>query len=120
MNKRLYLCSDSVLPSPFSNSVCDVIFILESNLATAALPKIENYTALADPTQRYCTHGGIAAYVKNNILKSVIDLSYNECYVTFKLDFAPSYIFGGVYIQPENSKYFTPNMFAQLDSLISS
>ena len=37
----------------------------------------------------------------------------------FRFDFAPTYIVGGVYIQAENSKYFSPNMFAELDSLLS-
>ena len=58
-------------------------------------------------------------YVKNSYAKNIFDLSFGECYVTFRFDFAPTYIVGGVYIQPENSKYFSPNMFAELDSLLS-
>ena len=41
------------------------------------------------------------------------------CYLTLRFDFTPCYLFGGVYIQPENSKYLSPNMFASLDSLLS-
>ena len=68
---------------------------------------------------KYCSHGGIAVYIKNTYVKNIIDLSYNECYLTLRLDFAPCYLFGCVYIQPENSKYFNPNMFASLNSLLS-
>ena len=97
----------------------DVIFILESNLSTPVLTKIENYTAYADANLKICKHGGIAAYAKNSYAKNIFDLSFSECYVTFRFDFAPTYIVRGVYIQPENSKYFSPNMFAELDSLLS-
>ena len=83
-----------------------------------ALPKIVNYTAFADPKKNFCNHGGIAAYVKNCFASNIFDLSYNECYVSFRLDIAPTYLFGGVYINPENSKYFTPEMFTELDSLL--
>ena len=83
-----------------------------------ALPKIVNYTTFADPKKKFCNHGGIAAYVKNCFASNIFDLSYNECYVSFRLDIAPTYLFGGVYINPENSKYFTPEMFAELDSLL--
>ena len=83
-----------------------------------ALPTIVNYTTFADPKKKFCNHGGIAAYVKNCFASNIFDLSYNECYVSFRLDIAPTYLFGGVYINPENSKYFTPEMFAELDSLL--
>ena len=97
----------------------DVIFILETNLATSILPNIESYTAYANPNLKLCTHGGIAAYVKNNYSQNIFDLSYGECYITFRFNFAPSYIFGGVYIQPENSKYFSPSMFDNLSAFFS-
>ena len=56
--------------------------------------------------------------MKNCFASNIFDLSYDECYVSFRLDIAPTYLFGGVYINPENSKYFTPEMFAELDSLL--
>ena len=111
------MCNGNIA-TPFDESVYDFIFILESNLATPVLLEIENYTAYADPNLKICKHGGIAAYVKNSYAKNIFDLSFSACYITFRFDFAPTYIVG-VYIQPENSKYFSPNMFAELDSLLS-
>ena len=119
INKRLYLYNENVSITPFRHSTYDIIFIFETNLVSSALPKIDNYTALANPNLKYCTHGGIAVFVKNTIIKNVFDLTHNACYIAFRLDTVPSYIFGGVYIQPENSRYFTPNMFAELDTLLS-
>ena len=112
------MCSDENTSfTPFCDEY-DIIFILESNLTASVLPNFAEYTAIANPSLKYCNHGGIAVYVKNYLIKSVMDISFNECYVTFRLDTAPNYLFGGVYIQPENSKYFSPNMFADLDTLL--
>ena len=58
-------------------------------------------------------------YIKNNLVKNVMDISYNRSFLAFRFDFGPSYLFGGVYIQPENSKNFEPGMFADLDTLTS-
>ena len=56
--------------------------------------------------------------MKKKSVKNVIDISYNRCFLTFRFDFALSYLFGGVYIKPENSKHFEPSMFADLDTLM--
>ena len=97
----------------------DVIFILEANLATSVLPSVKHYTAYANPNLKLCIHCGIAVYEKNDYSKNIFDLSYGECYITFRFNFAPNYIFGGVYIQPENAGYFNPSMCAQLASILS-
>ena len=40
--------------------------------------------------QGHCTQGGIAVYMKKKLVKNVIDISYNRCFLTFRFDFAPS------------------------------
>ena len=57
--------------------------------------------------------------MKDIYTRNIFNLSYSDCYVIFRFDFAPSYIFDGVYIQLENSKYLTSRMFAEVDSLLS-
>ena len=52
----------------------------------------------------------VFAYVKNCFASNILDLSYKDCYVSFRLDIATIYLFGGVYIKSENSKHFTPEM----------
>ena len=118
MNKRLYLCRDNIT-TPFTrNNDFDVLFILETNLAASVLPDIKHFTAFADPNTKSSRHGGIALYIRNNIAENVFDISYKECYISFRFDFAPEFLYDGVYIQPENSKYFKINMFAELDLLL--
>ena len=53
------------------------------------------------------------------MLHYVINLIYNECYISFRFDFAPNVLFGGIYIQPENSKYFKLQTFADVDNLLA-
>ena len=50
--------------------------------------------------------------------KNIFSIRHNECYLSFRLDFAPNYVFCGVYIQPENAKYFQSKMFADVNSLL--
>ena len=95
--------------------IYDIIFIFESNLPHLALPKIDGYTVFSNPENKYCKHGGIAMYIKDNISSNIFDITYNECFMTFRLDFTPERMFGGVYIQPEGSKYYSDKMFADFD-----
>ena len=86
----------------------------ESAMGFDILPEIEGYKKYADPNVVHINHGGIVAYVHKCLVPHVFDVRYNTCYVAFRLDFAPLFIFIGVYIQPENSKYFTTEMFSDL------
>ena len=119
MNKRLYLLSNkkNVKISPFDGGLYDIIFILETNLAYSALPEIDNYTVLCN-SDRYCKQGGIAVYLKDDIATHIFDVTYNECYIMFRLDFAPSRMFGGVYIYHERSVNYDDKMFADVDELL--
>ena len=42
------------------------------------------------------------------------------CYISFRLDFIPSIIFIGSYIQLESSRYFDDSMFGDLCDLLMS
>ena len=84
------------------------------------LPEIEGYKKYADQNILKLQHGGIVAYVHKALVPHVFDVTYNTCYISFRLDFAPLFIFIGVYIQPENSKYFTSDMFSDLSDLLIS
>ena len=120
MNKRLYLLSNkkNLKISPLDGSLYDIVFIFESNLAYSALPEIDKYTVFCNP-ERYCKHGGIALYVKDNIANHIFDITYNECFIMFRLDFAPERMFGGVYIYPESSIYYLDKMFADVDQMLA-
>ena len=63
-------------------------------------------------------HGGIVAYVERSIASNVFEIVYNECFVSFRLDFVPHLTLIGAYVQPESSPYFNPRMFHDLSSLI--
>ena len=95
-----------------------MMFFFETNLTTMALPTFDNYTVISNPNRKSSSHGGIAVYIKNHLRKNVIDIEYNECYISFRLDIAPDFIFAGTYIQPENSKYLSLQMLADLNALL--
>ena len=96
------------------------MFLLESSLGYDIIPNMKNYTKIADRSIGALTHGGIVSYVSNSIIKHVFDVKYETCYLSFRLDFVPKYIFIGAYIQPSSSRYFNPDMFGILGSLIMS
>ena len=84
----------------------------------SGLPTIPNYKLFSDISVDTRICGGIIVYIKNNIANHVFQIKYNTCYISFRLDFCPELIFIGTYIQPESSKYFSPNMFADVASLL--
>ena len=84
------------------------------------IPEIENFKKYADQNVLQLNHGGIVAYVHKTLISHVFDVQYETCYLSFRLDFAPTFIFIGVYIQPENSRYFSTEMFGVLSSLLIS
>ena len=59
-------------------------------------------------------------YIRKHLATHVFDVTFNTCYISLRLDFAPAYLITGTYIQPENSKYFEPNMFSHLSTLLIS
>ena len=84
------------------------------------LPEIDNYQKYADQKISQTNHGGVVAYVHVSLVAHVFDIQYETCYVSFRLDFAPSFIFVGAYIQPESSKYFSTELFGALSRLLIS
>ena len=84
------------------------------------IPEIENFKKYADPNILQLNHGGIVAYVHKSLIAHVFDVQYETCFVSFRLDFAPSFIFIGMYIQPESSRYFSTDLFGLLSDLLIS
>ena len=80
------------------------------------LPNIKNYTKFADQSVKILDHGGIVAYVHNILASHVFDVTYSDCFISFRLDFIPEFVFIGAYIQPENSLHFDADMFGALGS----
>ena len=86
----------------------------------AIIPEIDNYKKYAAHNITRLNHGGIVAYIHKMLIPNVFDVSYHTCFISFRLDYIPNFIFIGVYIQPENSSYFTPAMFSDLSDLLIS
>ena len=84
---------------------------METSAGYDAIPTISGYERFVDKEVRELNHGGIVFHVSNVLAPHVINISFNKSYVSFRLNFTPSLIFIGCYIQPENSKYFDPKMF---------
>ena len=63
-------------------------------------------------------HGGIALFVSRKLLAHVYDVTFSTSFISFRMDFIPSLVFIGCYVQPENSKYFNPDLFSDLCSFL--
>ena len=96
----------------------DVLFISETHTTLKSLPKIDGYQKFADPEIEERSRGGIALYVRNHLTKEVCNIMYDECFITFKLKESPSFLFIGVYIPPEGSRYEDIGAFARLSILL--
>ena len=106
--------------SPIETEKPKIIFLLETAMGFDILPEISEYKKYADPNIVQINHGGIVAYIHQSLVPHVFDVKYGTCFVAFRLDFAPLFLFIGVYIQPENSRYFTTDMFSELSELLMS
>ena len=116
VNRRLLEITKNI--SPISVQKPDVIFVTETSAGYDAIPNIEGYEKYADKDIRELNHGGIAFYVCSALVPHVFNISFNKSYVSFRLNFVPSLVFIGCYIQPENSKYFDPDMFSELGGFL--
>ena len=59
-------------------------------------------------------------FISSALAPYVFNITFNESYVSFRLNFIPTLVFIGCYIQPENSKYFDPDMFGELGAFLLS
>ena len=96
----------------------DIVFLTETSAGYDAIPTIGGYEKFADKEIRELNHGGIVCYVRSALAPHVFNIIFNESYVSFRLNFIPTFVFIGCYIQPENSKYFDPDMFGELGALL--
>lgn len=58
--------------------------------------------------------GGVGALVKSVLWPFVMELDLRKDQVWFKLEFTPGLIFGGIYIPPSDSPYFSNQSFADI------
>ena len=118
MNRRLSDIIKNI--SPISVQKPDIIFVTETSAGYDAIPFIRGYEKFADKEIRELNHGGIVCYVSSVLAPHVFNVSFNEIYVSFRLNFIPTLVFIGCYIQPESSKYFNPDMFGELGAFLVS
>ena len=104
--------------SPISEQRPDVIFVTETAAGYDAIPSIQGYVKFADKDVRELNHGGIVLYVSSALVPHVYNVTFNKCFISFRLNFMPSVVFVGCYIQPESSKYFDPDMFSELGGFL--
>ena len=115
VNRRLVDIVKNI--SPISDTP-DILFVTETSVPYGALPNIKKYTKYADKNVIKCHYGGVTVYVRNELASHVFGIHFKSCFISFQLDFIPSFVFIGCYIQPENSKYFNPGMFSDLSILL--
>ena len=111
---NILICNNS----PIKSKQYQIIFTSETSIGYNGLPVIPKYTLFADSTVLTRNHGGIATYISDNIASHVFNITYKQSYTAFRLDFCPTYIFIGTYIQPESSNYYTPVMFTDVVNLL--
>ena len=76
--------------SPFESEKPNIIFLSETAMGYDILPDISNYQKYMDQSISQINHGGVVAYVHISLVSHVFDVQYETCYVSFRLDFAPS------------------------------
>ena len=116
VNRRLNEITKNI--SPIISDCPDIIFVSETSAGYDAIPEIDLYTKFADKDIKTLSHGGLAFYISKNISSYVFDISFSKSYVSFRLDFTPSLMFIGCYVQPEKSNYFDANLFSELCSFL--
>ena len=94
----------------------DIIFLLETNLGYDVLPSFDYYTKFANPDIKICNFGGIACYVKHGLANHLFQIRFDSSFISFRIDTCPSFMFYGVYIQPEGARYFNEGLFTDLVS----
>ena len=100
-NKKLHFFNNlEKQKNTFFDSKYDLIFISETNLGYSALPIIKNFTIIADPDKKVCSHGGIVRYLKNHLARHIFQTCFRDSHISFRLAVIPKFVLFGVYIQP--------------------
>ena len=84
--------------SPISVQKPDIVFLTETSAGYDAIPTIGGYEKFADKEIRELNHGGIVCYVRSALAPHVFNITFNESYVSFRLNFIPTFVFIGCYI----------------------
>ena len=95
----------------------DILFISESHGNCLSMPEITGFKVVGDPKfPLISTHGGIVAYIKNDIYEHIQSLRFSKCSLSFKLGVAPNIFFMGTYMYPYDSHNYHDGDFALLSS----
>ena len=68
--------------------------------------------------KKICQFGGIACYVKDAIAVHIFQVKYELSHLSFRIDTCSSFMFIGVYTQPEGARHFHESMFSVLAKAI--
>ena len=98
VNRRLI--NIAKVASPITDYKPDIFFALETSVSYDILPEINGFLKFADKNLLQLNHGGIAMYITKTISSHIFELRIEECFISFRLDFIPSILFIGTYIQP--------------------
>ena len=71
VNRRLTEIVKNISPI---TDLPDILFVTETSIPYGALPNIEKYKKFADKSVIKCNHGGVAAYVNNNLASHVFNI----------------------------------------------
>ena len=71
----------------------DLIFVSETCLSIDALPQLDGYKVISDPTIKICSHGGMAWYVKNYLSNHMSQITFGKSCISIGFNLCPGYIF---------------------------
>ena len=96
----------------------DILWVSEIKSPTNA--NLPGYTAYRNK-ERYVNHGGICLYVKNCLVRSISSVRFDgDDAIWLNFYFQPDISFGAFYIPPADSSYYTPQVFAKLQSKLKT
>ena len=96
----------------------DFIFVEEVGLPDNKLPNLNDFVPISDPEVKFRQHGGVAVYVRENMKANIFDLKFKETFISFQHKSFKNSVFMGVYMPHSESKFFKPELFAELSTHI--
>ena len=105
--------------SPLDIYTPDIVFTLETSTIYENISEKSGYKKFADSIiTTHSNHGGIALFVTKHLSSHIFEIRYEKCFISFRINYIPHFVFIGTYIQPENSPYFDPAMFCHLCNIL--
>ena len=98
----------------------DIVIIIESHCNANVLAQLTGYKCIGDPKFPMVTaHGGIAAYLKDELFDYVMDIRFTKVCIAFALSCFPGYCFIAVYMYPVDSLNYSLEDVGNLSEEIS-